>query len=127
MVLTVLPIGPLFSHVAVALSDRVAIEAGTAADEGDSTWSGAPLGEGVRLQLLPDLIMGAAEAPSCVIPIRTRFFTRASTSTLLTSVTCWVVDAQPAPWLSDRAEGGPRFWRLSFPKTRSIGLLIRIA
>ena len=51
--------GPWFSHVAIALSSRVAIEASTAADEGQPTWSGATLGKGVRLQLLPDLIIPA--------------------------------------------------------------------
>ncbi len=51
--------GPLFSHVAIALTPRLVIEASTAVEANETTWSGAVLGEGVRLQLLPDLVFGA--------------------------------------------------------------------
>lgn len=52
-------IGPWFSHVAVVITDRLVIEATTAPDEGRSTWSGAILTQGVRLQLIPDLLDAA--------------------------------------------------------------------
>jgi hypothetical protein len=54
--------GPWFSHVAVALDDRLALEASTAPSEDAlPTWSGVSLKGGVRLILLPDLLIHATE------------------------------------------------------------------
>jgi hypothetical protein len=50
--------GPWFSHVALALNDRLGLEASTAPSDADEpTWSGVELKEGVRLILLPDLLI----------------------------------------------------------------------
>lgn len=49
--------GPWFSHVAVALDDRLAIEATTAPEADDAWWSGIPQEAGVRLVTLPDLFL----------------------------------------------------------------------
>ena len=48
--------GPWFSHVAVALSDSMAIEATVLSSASSAAWTGAKLENGVRLQLIPDLL-----------------------------------------------------------------------
>jgi len=54
--------GPWFSHVSVAVSHKSVIEASSEPEENETTWSGVQLQpNGVRLQLLPDLIFGAAK------------------------------------------------------------------
>lgn len=50
---------PMFSHAALVLDDSFVVEAYTTPEEDDTSWSGAPLGEGVRLRLLPDLLFPA--------------------------------------------------------------------
>jgi len=57
--------GPWFSHVALVLNDRLALEASTAPAAEDKSWSGVELKEGVRLILLPDLLIDAEKA--CVL------------------------------------------------------------
>jgi len=55
------PWGPWYSHVAVVASHNSVIEASSEPEEDDVTWSGVKLqSNGVRLQLLPDLIFSAA-------------------------------------------------------------------
>ena len=49
------PHGPLFSHVAMVIDQRHVIEANPTPGRREKTWSGAILGEGVRLRTLPDL------------------------------------------------------------------------
>ena len=52
--------GPWYSHVAVVVNQRSAIEASSEPAEHETTWSGVTLKpNGVRLQLLPDLIFSA--------------------------------------------------------------------
>jgi hypothetical protein len=54
--------GPWFSHVSVAVSHKSVIEASSEPEENATTWSGVQLQpNGVRLQLLPDLIFSAAK------------------------------------------------------------------
>jgi hypothetical protein len=52
--------GPWFSHAAIVLNDSIALEASTLPDSNDPpTWSRVQLGQGVRLILLPDLLIPA--------------------------------------------------------------------
>jgi hypothetical protein len=50
---------PMFSHAAMVLDESFVVESYTTPEEDDTSWSGAPLGEGVRLRLLPDLLFSA--------------------------------------------------------------------
>ncbi len=50
---------PMFSHAALVLDEDFVVEAYTSPEDGEVSWSGAPLGEGVRLRLLPDLLIPA--------------------------------------------------------------------
>jgi hypothetical protein len=53
--------GRWFTHVAIALDDSVALEASTAPEPDETSWSGIALEEGVRLILLPDLMIPAPD------------------------------------------------------------------
>jgi hypothetical protein len=53
---------PMFSHAAMVLDESFVVEAYTTPGDDETSWSGAPSGEGVRLRLLPDLLFPTVNA-----------------------------------------------------------------